>query len=204
MPTLPDAAPAVLVEHVTGAPIPPGFEMWRVDGLVVVLPGVTPTAPIEFKERYLCRVVATGTGTCPMCSRTASFNADPERQPAAWRLAAAGAHLRDPARAGLPGHVHRGGPAVLRRPGSRGRRSGMNASTPTGYQRDLLLRRHLELTAAAATAAFGATLARPCERHEAVAGEPCWTVADHPALCDDRARRTGFWGRITPSRRRPT
>jgi hypothetical protein len=78
---------ALLVEHLTDAPVPPGFAMWRVeDGAPVVMPAPAPDAPDEFLHRYFARLVATSTGLCPMCGERAGLSHDPETAPAAWRL----------------------------------------------------------------------------------------------------------------------
>ena len=70
---------------------PEGFAAWSVGDhpprSVVVLPALDPQAPFAVHQRYIARVIATATGHCPLCSRAASLNADPERTPAAWQAA---------------------------------------------------------------------------------------------------------------------
>lgn len=77
------------VARLAGAPVPPGFTAWRVggeDGPVTVLPSPRPSAPLDFRQRYLARVVANGTGTCPLCGEAAGISGpDPERQQAGYR-----------------------------------------------------------------------------------------------------------------------
>lgn len=76
------------VEHLADAPgVPPGFTMWRVGRSSVVLPALAADAPLEVRERYLARVVATATGTCPLCAAVACLgDADPQRTPGAWAV----------------------------------------------------------------------------------------------------------------------
>ena len=77
-----------LVERITDAPVPPGWAMFRVAGVPLAMPAPAPDAPYEFRKRYLARVIATGTGLCPMCNRTAGLSHDPETSPAAFRVLA--------------------------------------------------------------------------------------------------------------------
>ncbi|OLT11716.1 hypothetical protein BJF79_23630 [Actinomadura sp. CNU-125] len=70
------------VTRLAGAPVPPGFTAWRVggeDGHVTAMPSVRDSAPLEFRQRYMARVVANGTGLCPLCGEAAGISGpDPE------------------------------------------------------------------------------------------------------------------------------
>lgn len=72
--------------------VPPGFAAWAVgrwpndpdtapaEGRhVIVLPELDPAAPYEVHRRYMARVIADGTGRCPMCAAVAGIvGPDPE------------------------------------------------------------------------------------------------------------------------------
>lgn len=79
------------VTRLDGAPVPPGYAAWRVGGEggpVTALPALAPSAPLDVRRRYLARVVANGSGRCPLCSAVAGITPDsptPDR-PAAWHL----------------------------------------------------------------------------------------------------------------------
>lgn len=81
----PDEWPGVTL--LDGGPVPEGFSAWRVgddDGIVTVLPTLLPSAPMDFRRRYFARVIANGSGECPLCGAVAGLSADPVRTPAAW------------------------------------------------------------------------------------------------------------------------
>ena len=79
--------------------VPPGFTAWAVgpwsaqktsEGRqVVVLPSLALNAPKAVWERYLARVIATGSGKCPMCSQVAALDREP---PAPGELGRAAFH----------------------------------------------------------------------------------------------------------------
>lgn len=52
--------------------------------------------------------------------------------------------------------------------------------------------------AARARHAFASVLGRPCARHEAEAGEPCWDLLGRPALCGARTRAVETAQALTP------
>ncbi|HEU5025238.1 MAG TPA: hypothetical protein VFV01_10000 [Spirillospora sp.] len=88
-PSDPEDWPPVM--RLAGAPVPPGYALWRVggeDGPVTALPALRASAPMEFRQRYMARLVANGTGRCPLCGEAASINGhDPEHgRRAAYRL----------------------------------------------------------------------------------------------------------------------
>ena len=73
--------------------LPPNFTAWAVGPWpadpadappagrhVVVLPTLDPAAPFDVQRRYRARIVADGSGTCPLCSGVAGIvGPDPER-----------------------------------------------------------------------------------------------------------------------------
>lgn len=69
-----------------GVSVPDGWQAWRCDDVVTVLPALVADAPYEAYHRLLSRVVANCTGECPDCHAVASFNADPETHRAGWAL----------------------------------------------------------------------------------------------------------------------
>jgi hypothetical protein len=48
----------------------PGWSLWKVGTVVVGMPTLLPTAPKTIKRRYLGRIIANVTGTCPSCRAT--------------------------------------------------------------------------------------------------------------------------------------
>jgi hypothetical protein len=84
-----------LIERIVDPPasLPPGFTLWRVNGSMVALPTLDPTAPAVVQQRYLARVCATATGHCLLCGAVAGVSIDPERAPAAFRVLEVGVSL---------------------------------------------------------------------------------------------------------------
>lgn len=67
---------------------PEGFQAWAVGTppaprSIVLLPEISDYAPREVMDRYISRVVADATGTCPLCGQAAGLVGpdlpDPER-----------------------------------------------------------------------------------------------------------------------------
>jgi hypothetical protein len=70
-------------------PSPPGFVVWRIVGTrgSILMPALLPHAPFGIRRAYTSRVIASLTGTCPICLQTAwigSNSPDPETHPAGW------------------------------------------------------------------------------------------------------------------------
>jgi hypothetical protein len=70
-------------------PCPPGFVIWRIVGTrgCIMVPALLPQAPFGVRRAYRARVIATLTGTCPICLQTAWIGSnapDPETHPAGW------------------------------------------------------------------------------------------------------------------------
>jgi len=82
-----------LIERIMDAPIQPGFTVWRVNGSMVAMPTLDPSAPFVIQQRYLQRVIATATGYCRLCSAVAGVSIDPERAPAAFKALEVGVTL---------------------------------------------------------------------------------------------------------------
>lgn len=40
---------------------------------------------------------------------------------------------------------------------------------------------------------------KPCDRHGAESGEPCWVVNGKNGVCNSRVQKTGFNGKISTS-----
>lgn len=69
------------------AKVPPGFTAWAVGAWpdadapggrhVVVLPTLDPAAPLDVHRRLMARVVALGSGRCPLCSAVAGLDREP-------------------------------------------------------------------------------------------------------------------------------
>lgn len=58
---------------------PEGFSAWAVGSLfgerhIVVLPTLSTSAPQVIVDRLVARVLATATGTCPLCGRAAGVD----------------------------------------------------------------------------------------------------------------------------------
>lgn len=56
--------------------VPPGYSAWAVGPLfgvrsLVLMPTLSDDAPPVMEERLIARIVATGTGACPLCGRAA-------------------------------------------------------------------------------------------------------------------------------------
>lgn len=81
-------APDTALEQLDDAPTPPGWVMWRMGRSSTVLPELADDAPALVRLRYVARVVANCTGTCPLCEAVAGLTADPIRTPATWLLGA--------------------------------------------------------------------------------------------------------------------
>lgn len=64
---------------------PPGWSRWRVGRALVLLPTLAPHAPVSVLRRLVARVLANGTGRCPLCGAAADLSTSPER-PASWTL----------------------------------------------------------------------------------------------------------------------
>ena len=50
----------------------PGWQFWKVGGVVVCMPKLVPGAPASLKRHYLQRVIANATGECPRCDTVAT------------------------------------------------------------------------------------------------------------------------------------
>lgn len=83
-----ESAASVPIVALLGTPpegTPDGFSAWAVGPLwgprsIVIVPTLLPDAPQPVVDRLVARVVATATGACPMCSRTAALDpAHPRR-----------------------------------------------------------------------------------------------------------------------------
>lgn len=74
------------VSRVTDVSVPAGWQAWRCDDVVTVLPALVAAAPLVAHRRLLLRVVANCTGVCPACGAVAGFNVDPETHRAGWLL----------------------------------------------------------------------------------------------------------------------
>ena len=102
-----DSVPAYrwpLVTRLSGparAEVPPGFAAfavgpWQDDPQdappegrhIVVMPSLVAEAPMSVRRRYIARLVATGTGRCPLCGSVAGILPDSPSpdHPASWRL----------------------------------------------------------------------------------------------------------------------
>lgn len=74
------------IERVTsGAPVPPGFTMWRCGRSAVALPTLLSGAPIAVWRRYLGRVESDLTGRCPLCGAVADVSGPSPEHPASWQ-----------------------------------------------------------------------------------------------------------------------
>lgn len=56
----------------------PGYVAWLVGpeqgGVLVVMPGLRPSAPASLRRRYRARIIANATGRCPRCSATSGVS----------------------------------------------------------------------------------------------------------------------------------